>query len=688
MIFDQIFRPKPQDSLNSIQGVQLSTINDISALLNTKSSLENTLKSIAQIIPKVLGCRYVGILMLKSHKHSEYRFSLSTTSMPATLNRFVKKAVGGNLNGLPYVIKGKTSIFAKSVKSKKIEYTKDLYQSFLPIMPKSLASALDSIIAKHMQLLVSIPLLVNDETLGVVALGWKNKYITDSDRVVMSTFANLASTAIHISRLFEEKEKAILAIKEQNSNLRSIFNLVKALNQTFNSDEVAKKSMNGLPQKKFLIGGILCSYNAKEKTIQVWTITKNKLSEKVSKLVRGFSQYIKHTDHPDFKNDIYVRAIKTKSPVSSTDMEEILRPIPNIFYPTIQKILKIKSVVAYPVVSEKNKAIAVVSYFIRDELYEDLSYDKKELLSTYTNQISIALGNAIFFQGQRKAVLELDKKISALKEARRKERDIIDIMGHELRTPMSIIQLSHKYIREKILPKAMENRDPTSLEKLEKYQDRLEESIKREICLLETLSGVTKVDNGKLELRKEPVNILEIIETGIQEQKKNAEEKNLRLSFKKPGKNKVTPEVNADKVRIQQIFDNLLSNAVKYTSKGGVKVTVDNDSDYVKVDVQDTGEGIPEEAIKNLGKKFFRVNQYIKDSKEAGKEIVRPGGTGLGLYLTFSLVKAHGGKIWVESQVGKGSIFHFTVPVYKNHISDNKSKSTERDVFKRYGLKK
>lgn len=101
----------------------------------------------------------------------------------------------------------------------------------------------------------------------------------------------------------------------------------------------------------------------------------------------------------------------------------------------------------------------------------------------------------------------------------------------------------------------------------------------------------------------------------------------------------------------------------------------DNDSTanskFVTIEVRDTGEGIPKDVIKQLGQKYKRVEQYIEVGADDCKaksdlKLVRPGGTGLGLYVVYGLVKTHGGKIWVESEVGKGSSFFFTMPLYED----------------------
>jgi len=140
-----------------------------------------------------------------------------------------------------------------------------------------------------------------------------------------------------------------------------------------------------------------------------------------------------------------------------------------------------------------------------------------------------------------------------------------------------------------------------------------------------------------------------------------------------------TPNVYADRVRVVEILNNLISNAIKYTQQGQVTVTTKYDENFVTVIIQDTGKGIPKENLPKLGEKFYRIDNYL------GSEIVRPGGTGLGLYVTFGLVRLMGGDIWVESEMDKGSTFTFTLPIYKGQEIGSSDSS---DMFEKLGLKK
>lgn len=268
---------------------------------------------------------------------------------------------------------------------------------------------------------------------------------------------------------------------------------------------------------------------------------------------------------------------------------------------------------------------------------------------------------------------ELQRNVEELENARRKERDMLDIMGHELRTPATIVKLNADLLRKFV---------PNNPKSYQKYLDRIKNSIENEIRLIDTLLSSAKLEGKKIELNKERLSIPEQIETVLHGYEYQIGQKGLRVMVDFEDGIK---DVYADKVRVVEIIDNLLSNAIKYTDEGSIILKAEDTDDYVKVSIIDSGKGIPEKEIPRLGTKFRRIENYI--TGESNFNIVRPGGTGLGLYVVYALVEMMGGKIWVHSQVGKGTTFSFTLPVYKGEGIKTLD-SDEKNLFEKFGLKK
>lgn len=253
----------------------------------------------------------------------------------------------------------------------------------------------------------------------------------------------------------------------------------------------------------------------------------------------------------------------------------------------------------------------------------------------------------------RKVNTALDNALSEVQEVRRKERDMMDVMGHELRTPLTVVRNALSLIQKEIRKSGK-----ISLDKLNKYLDMALESARREVQLVETLLSATKVDASRLQLNMVKVRVSEVIRDAVESQRNIIEEKKLVIDY---------PTLNGelfvftDRIRVQEIMDNLLSNAVKYTEKGEIQINVWSTKGKIWIQIKDSGYGINSEDLENLGKKFFRAKQHVH-----GKGMVRPGGTGLGLYVTFELIRIMGGQLYIQSEAGRGSMFTFGLPEFTN----------------------
>ncbi len=286
-----------------------------------------------------------------------------------------------------------------------------------------------------------------------------------------------------------------------------------------------------------------------------------------------------------------------------------------------------------------------------------LNNKERELIISLLNNLSLGiaraelhkqveLANDSLQQKVNEQTQELQIKVKQLEEARRKENDMIDIMGHELRTPATVVKLNIELLKKYI---------DSNPEEFKKYIDRIGNAVDTEIGLINTLLTSAKLEGNKVEIKHNKVDVKEEIEMSIHGHEKEVRE---GVSISKDIEQNL-PFAYADKIRVAEVLNNLISNAIKYTDKGNISVIAHTQGDYIVVSIKDTGKGISQEDMKQLGEKFYRVDNYLES------EIVRPGGTGLGLYVTFGLVKLMGGKIEVESTQGVGSKFTFTLPKYK-----------------------
>jgi signal transduction histidine kinase len=222
----------------------------------------------------------------------------------------------------------------------------------------------------------------------------------------------------------------------------------------------------------------------------------------------------------------------------------------------------------------------------------------------------------------------------------------IGIASHELKTPLTIIKANIDFI--------LSEKGGRLPDYLKSYLLSIQRNTNRIQARMDRMLDLTRLRPGRLHFSRESLNLYEVVRGYINEVK--PKDKNISIQFDIP-KNLC---VFADRNGLHDIFFNLLSNAIKFTADGGrIKVNARQKDDVILHEVLDTGMGIPKEKIERVFDEFYQV------------EIGKHGGTGLGLAITKRLVEEHGGKIWVESQLGKGTIFYFTIP----HSMENKNGS-------------
>lgn len=238
--------------------------------------------------------------------------------------------------------------------------------------------------------------------------------------------------------------------------------------------------------------------------------------------------------------------------------------------------------------------------------------------------------------------------LSREQELEQMKLDFVSMASHELKTPLtSIMGYLSVFINE--------NRGKIPRDELDLLEKSLVSS-QQLLTLIQNILNVNKIEKEKLTIAAEPIDYASILAKVVMEDLQNqAKQKNITLTLT-PSQTPL-PKVLADPLRITEVVTNLVANAINYTNPGGqVNVFVHPTPQEVITTVSDTGVGIPKEALSHLFNKFFRVsNQLQKASK----------GTGLGLYIAKSIIEKLNGKIWVESEVGKGSKFSFTLPVVR-----------------------
>jgi signal transduction histidine kinase len=240
------------------------------------------------------------------------------------------------------------------------------------------------------------------------------------------------------------------------------------------------------------------------------------------------------------------------------------------------------------------------------------------------------------------ALAELDEKSRELEAASRHKSEFLANMSHELRTPLNAIIGFSQVLNEKLFGEVNE--------KQEEYLDDILTSANHLLALINDILDLSKVEAGQVELEVTSFSLREALERGVVMVRERATNDGVQVALEANGGVEL---VTGDERRIRQVIFNLLSNAVKFTPAGGaVDVRATQVDGEIRVSVADTGPGIAAEDHERIFEEFQQT--------EAGVE--QREGTGLGLALSRRLVELHGGRIWVDSELGKGSTFVFTLP--------------------------
>ena len=249
----------------------------------------------------------------------------------------------------------------------------------------------------------------------------------------------------------------------------------------------------------------------------------------------------------------------------------------------------------------------------------------------------------VYFDYLKEERLQMEKKLEMLEELNRSKSEFISAVSHELRTPLAIIKQLFLLIYDEIA-------GPVN-DKQREILVKVRHNIERQRMMIDQLLDMSRIDRKKMSLHYSLVNLPDLFRDLEDFFKELASERNIRLSYHFP-KQEIVIFIDAE--RIIQVMTNLIMNAIKFTKdKGSIRIEIKILETKVRVGVIDTGVGIAKSDLSKLFGKFVQVSK-MEDAQSKG--------IGLGLSIVKELIEKHGGEIWVESQLGVGSKFYFTLP--------------------------
>lgn len=309
----------------------------------------------------------------------------------------------------------------------------------------------------------------------------------------------------------------------------------------------------------------------------------------------------------------------------------------------VRTTLGVKTNLVFPIVY-RDRGQGVLIFGISKDILQ-VTDDELNLIRGFTDIVGIAVQNARLYSALEQTTEQLNEANVELQEADKMKDEFVSLASHELRTPMAAIKGSLSTILEgyagTITPETRE-----FLTAAYNENDRL-------IRLVNNLLNTSRIEAGKFSFTFARTDLSELITEVVRNMQMAAKEKLLYLVYEPFG---ILPAVQADVDKMKEVIINLIGNGLKFTSTGGITIKSSVDGDFIKTQITDTGTGISREDYEILFKKYSQVKQKFVKSL---------GGTGLGLYICKKIIEGHGGKIWLESEVGKGTNFYFTLPIAK-----------------------
>ncbi len=475
--------------------------------------------------------------------------------------------------------------------------------------------------------LLAVPLLLEHRIMGGLVV-WRQERGNFTPEVVnlLQTFATQSALAIQNARLFREIEEKGRELEHLSRNMEQLYRLSAAMQEPLSLKEELGRVLNAARQVVGIDRLFVWALTAEEKSVRAVAAAgynEEELKEMEGAeipLAEGGAIYqayreggtLNYGEHNPWPSDL-----RLKPPASEW------------------KFMRTRSFAVIPMLARGRR----VGFLIANnkESRRSVAPRQVELLQAFASHAAVAVENARLFR-------EIEDKSQQLDVASRHKSEFLANMSHELRTPLNAIIGFSEVLLERMFGEVND--------KQTEYLQDILSSGQHLLSLINDILDLSKIEAGRLELELTKFYLPVTLENALTLVRERATRHGIALNL---AVDERLGDFVADERKIRQILLNLLSNAVKFTPEGGrvsVKAALANGS--VEISVSDTGIGIALEDQHAIFEEFRQVGSDDARKRE---------GTGLGLTLAKKFVELHGGRIWVESQVGKGSTFIFTLPV-------------------------
>jgi GAF domain-containing protein len=467
-----------------------------------------------------------------------------------------------------------------------------------------------------------VPLRQQGELIGTLAARRTEvRPFTPVQIKLLATFADQAVIAIENVRLFKELESRTHELARSVGELKALGEVGQTVSSTLDLETVLTRIVSHAVQLSGTDGGAIYEYD--EASEEFLLRATDHMEDELINALRA--------NPPRLGDGVVGRAATSREPIEIPNISE-----ERAYAPRMRELLArfgFRASLAVPLLREERIVGALV---VRRKSTGEFRPEVIELLKTFATQSVLAIQNARLFR-------EIEDKGRQIEAANQHKSEFLANMSHELRTPLNAIIGFSEVLQEKLFGELNE--------KQAEYTDDILTSGRHLLSLINEILDLSKVEAGRMELELATFDLPLAIDNARTFVRERATKQGITLDVKVDERLR---DFVGDERKIKQILLNLLSNAVKFTPEGGrIGIKARQADGSVEISVSDTGIGIaPEDQPK-----------VFEEFRQVGTEYAyKIGGTGLGLTLAKKFVELHGGKIWVTSEVGKGSTFSFTLP--------------------------
>lgn len=434
-----------------------------------------------------------------------------------------------------------------------------------------------------------------------------------------------------------------LAIR--NRTLSTLRKMYEIMNVTLGTEDTAYKLLNAIIGEFKFKGVSIAILNKKEKMIK--TIAAASSSHLTNIGMKFVNQFMNLELPLGSRNNIISAAIRTRKKQTTHVMHDLLVPLVGKEQSgLVQALFGIQTFILYPFrFGNEINGVLIISL---DKKISQLSIAEKEGIHEIVELIGIALERAKIYANLKIANQKL-KELDKMKD------DFVSVASHELRTPMTAIK-SYLWL-------ALAGKGGKLSTKQEYYLQRSYNSVDRLIKLVNDMLNISRIESGRIFVSLAKIDIVDLVTEVVEEIKPRIDELKIKISIDFGNKGTLSRSeiklVIADVDKIKEVVLNLIGNSLKFTEPGGtISIFFTKDGDKIITNVKDSGHGIDAKDMPTLFTKFGMIQGSYATNKKAS-------GTGLGLYISKSIIELHGGEIQGASEgVGKGSTFSFSLLDY------------------------